>query len=194
MNKFNLSAIIIAILAIMACNGQIANKSKGPNGECLKLNDSALRYFALTHDPENALKIINQAIKCDSLNKSFIWNKCSFLSAAGKPLDLLKYVQQNENMLPKSYYLGTLTECYFYLKDTVNFYKLKSELLVEVANEFDQYKDENTFTLYLIALKKYVGETKMLQVMDANKKLFKTKESQDFLKDFLRKKIITLKL
>ncbi len=194
MDKIYINSLVFSLLIFAACNGHLADKSKVPNAECLKLNDSALRYFAFTHDPENALKIIDQAIKCDSQNKSFIWNKCSFLGAAGKPMELIKYVKQNENMLPKSNYLGTLTECYFYLKDTINFNKYKSDLLLLIENEYSVLHDENSLISYLVVLKKYVSEEKMFQVMESNKNVFKTKESQDFLKEFLKEKIITLKL
>ncbi len=194
MVKTYIHAILFFVLIFTACNGQIGKKSKASNAECLKLNDSALRYYARTQDPENALKIIDQAIKCDSQNKSFIWNKCSFLGAAKRPKDLLKYVQQNENMLPKSTYLGILTECYFYLKDTTNFNKCKSDLLLLLENECNVNHDENSLMSYLVVLKKYVSEEKMFQVLNSNKKVFTSPENMENLKEFLKKKIITLKL
>ena len=97
-------------------------------------------------------------------------------------------------MLPKSTYLGILTECYFYLKDTTNFNKCKSDLLLLLENECNVNHDENSLMSYLVVLKKYVSEEKMFQVLNSNKKVFTSPENMENLKEFLNKKIITLKL
>jgi hypothetical protein len=86
-----------------------------------------------------------------------------------------------------------MAECHFNLKDSVMFDSLKLEVLFHVEQTFQNAKNESNLITYLTSLKKFDGEVKMIEMLDANKELFTTPDMYTHMLEFLDK-IPTLRM
>ena len=161
---------------IFGCNDQERDEFAIPEASCKMLNDSAISAWVDKGDLKESVKLIDSAVACDPHSSLFARNKVMIFVEAGLYQESIDFVKQRERQFSILERLAIMADCYFHLEDSLMYDSLRSEVLSRSAQAFDSIKTESSLITYLTSLKRYDGEKKAIEMLDANRHLFEESE------------------